>query len=119
MSLEWILYHNPRCSKSRAALKYLADKGIQPQVIEYLKTPPTKSELEELLRKLGRDVRDLLRDGEDEYTQLGLHNPHMTRDELLDALVQHPILLQRPIVVRGERAVIARPAEAIDLLLDE
>lgn len=119
MSSEWIVYHNLRCSKSRAALKYLADKGVQPRVIEYLKTPPSKAELEELLRKLGRDVREILRDGEDEYTQLALHNPHMTRDELVNAIVQHPILLQRPIVVRGERAVIARPAEAVDVLFDE
>jgi len=116
---EWTIYHNPRCSKSRAALEYLASKGIVPRVVEYLKTPLDVAALSELLERLRLDVREVLRDNEEEYSRLGLQDPNRTREELLRTLAEHPILLQRPIVVRGERAVIARPVTAIDALLDE
>jgi arsenate reductase len=116
---EWTIYHNPRCSKSRAALEYLAEKGVKPRVVEYLKTPLDVTALNDLLRRLDANARDILRDGEDEYERLGLNNPTVTREELLNAVAGHPVLLQRPIVVRGERAVIGRPTEAIDALLDD
>ena len=114
---EYVLYHNPRCSKSRAALAILREHQIQPRVVEYLKTPPDARALKELLRKLGLKPRDILRDGEAEYAALKLDDANQRDDELIDAIVQHPILLQRPIVVRGNRAVVARPPDRVKELL--
>ena len=111
------LYHNPRCSKSRAALAWLTDHGITPQVIDYLQEPLTTPVLEDLLTKLGLEVRDILRDNEDEFAALQLADPQKTRRELIAAIVAHPILLQRPIVVCGNRAVVARPTEKLADLL--
>lgn len=117
MKPEFVIYHNPRCSKSRATLKILQEAGIEPHVVEYLKTPLDAKTIRELLIKLGMSPRDLLRDGEDEFSELGLGDPKKTDDELIAAIVKHPILLQRPIVVRGERAVIGRPPEAVKMLV--
>lgn len=105
------IYHNPRCSKSREALALLTERGLQPEVIEYLKTPPGLSELQALQQRLGLTAREMLRSGEDDYAQLGLADAGLSEQALLEAIVQHPRLLQRPIVVNGQRAVIARPPE--------
>ena len=113
----YLIYHNPRCSKSRAALDLLREHKIEPRVIEYLKTPPDAKTLKGLLVKLGLSPRDILRDGEEEFARLKLEDPKKTDRELIDAIVKHPVLLQRPIVVRGNRAVIGRPPEKIKQLL--
>ena len=106
------IWHNPRCSKSRQAKALLEDLGVDAEVREYLKEPPTRAELEGLLAALGlEDPRAIVRTGEDAYKQLGLADA--TADELLDALVDNPILLERPIVVRNGSAVIGRPPEDV------
>jgi len=112
-----IIYHNPRCSKSRGALELLQQNGVTPQVVEYLKTPPDRRTLEELLALLGIGPRELLRKGEEEYSALGLDNPTLGHAELIDAMVAHPKLIERPIVVVGNKAIIGRPPEKILELL--
>jgi arsenate reductase len=109
MSLQ--IFHNPRCSKSRETLALLIERGLQPEVIEYLQTPPDLAALQDLQRRLGVSARAMLRSGEDDYAQLGLADAGLSEQALLEAIVQHPRLLQRPIVVNGQRAVIARPPE--------
>lgn len=111
MPNDLVIYHNPRCSKSRQALEILRQHGFEPVVIEYLKTPPD----EKTLRSFGLPVREIIRDNEDEYAALKL--AEKTDAELFDAIVTHPILLQRPIVVRGKRAVVARPPERVNEVL--
>lgn len=111
------IYHNPHCSKSRQALALLAESGIDPEVILYLETPPTVAELAVIVRKLGIGVREIIRTGEDEYRELGLEDPALSDDELLAVLVANPVLIQRPIVIRGSRAVIGRPVENIHELI--
>ena len=111
------IYHNPRCSKSRAALAWLNAQGIEPQVIDYLTEPLTTQAIEELLAKLGLGVREILRDNEVEFATLQLADPKKTPRELIAAIVGHPVLLQRPIVVCGNRAVVARPTEKLAELL--
>ena len=115
---EWTIYHNPECSKSRAAAAYLDEQGVEPRVVEYLKQPLDAEQLGETLRKLNLKPRDILRDGEDEYEALGLDDPSLSDAALLKAIAANPILMQRPIIVRGERAVIGRPTEEIEKLLD-
>ena len=106
------LYFNPRCSKARAARKLLEERGVPTRVIEYLETPPERPALEALMAKLGvDDPRALMRTKESVYAELGLATAD--RDALLDAIEAHPILLERPIVVRGDAAVIARPPEKL------
>ncbi len=112
-----ILYHNPRCSKSRAALELLQQRGIEPQVLRYLETPPDAEQLRQLLRQLGLTPRQLLRSGEDEYRSLGLDNPALDDDQLIAAMLSHPRLIERPILVVGERAVVGRPPERVLELL--
>lgn len=111
------LYHNPRCSKSRGALELLREKGIEPQVVAYLDTPPSAEELRELLRLLGMSARQVLRTGEEEYATLGLSNPALDEDTLIDAMVEHPRLIERPIFVHRGRAVVGRPPEQVLTLL--
>ena len=115
-NLNTIIYHNPRCSKSRAALALLIEHGVSPTIIEYLKTPPDRSTLQQLLRALGLGARDIVRTHEPEYQALGLSAA--SDEALLDAISTHPILLERPIVVSGDRAAIGRPPENILPLLD-
>lgn len=103
------IYHNPRCSKSREALALLREQGLDPEVIEYLQQPPSRAELEQLLKWLALPARELLRSGETAYLEQQLDDPGLSDAALLDAIVRTPQLLQRPIVVHGERAVIARP----------
>lgn len=111
------LYHNPRCSKSRQALALLEGRGLTPTVILYLETPPSPKELTDLIKKLGIPPRDLLRKGEEEYQTSGAANPQLTDAELIRLMTQHPKLIERPIVVAGNKAVIARPPErALELL---
>ncbi len=107
------IFHNPRCSKSREALALLQDAGLNPEIVEYLKTPPDLGTLKALVRQLGVPVRDLLRSSETLYAELGLADASLSDEQLLDALLHHPQLLQRPIVVRGEQALIARPPERL------
>jgi len=111
-----IIYHNPRCSKSRQALGILREYAEEPDVVEYLKEPLDQAELDALLQKLKVPAHDLLRTKEDEYTELGL-SADTPQEDILTAIVHHPILLERPIVVKGRRAVIARPPELVEELL--
>ncbi|BBA33764.1 arsenate reductase family protein [Methylocaldum marinum] len=107
------IYHNPRCSKSRATLELLRNKGIEPTVIEYLKTPPSVSELESILVKLGMEPRDLMRKGEAVYKEAGLNNAELERKALIAAMVENPILIERPIVLANDKAAIGRPPENV------
>ncbi|UCJ16306.1 arsenate reductase (glutaredoxin) [Pseudomonas sp. MM211] len=111
------LYHNPRCSKSRGALQLLEERGVQPTVLLYLETPPSAEELRDLLAKLGITARQLLRSGEDEYRELKLANEALSEAQLIEAMAAHPRLIERPILIAGDRAVIGRPPEnVLDLL---
>ena len=107
------IYHNPRCSKSRETLALLQEQGIEPSVVEYLKETPNATELSELLQKLGMQARQLMRDKEDEYKALGLDNPELSENELIHAMVTHPKLIERPIVVVGNQARIGRPPHLV------
>ncbi|MDF2488456.1 MAG: arsenate reductase [Pseudomonas sp.] len=107
------LYHNPRCSKSRGALELLEGRGLAPTVVRYLETPPDADTLKALLDKLGITARQLLRTGEDEYKALDLANPALSDAQLIDAMVQHPKLIERPVLIVGDRAVIGRPPEKV------
>jgi arsenate reductase len=107
------IYHNPRCSKSRATLELLKSKGIEPKVIEYLKTPPSLSELESILAKLGMEPRDLMRKSEAVYKEAGLNNPELERKALIAAMVENPVLIERPIVLANGKAAIGRPPENV------
>lgn len=111
------LYHNPRCSKSRDALALLEQHGQPFQIIEYLKTPLSATEIAALLNKLGLPAREVIRHKEDEFQQLGLANPGITEQQLLQALASHPRLLDRPIVVIGDKAAIGRPLANITAIL--
>ena len=114
--METIIWHNPRCSKSRAGLKYLEEKGIEHEVVRYLDTPPSAEELTEVLQKLGMSPRELMRTKETIYRELGLKE--VTDDAaLIAAMAEHPKLIERPVVIRGDKAVVARPAEKIDEVL--
>ena len=110
-------YHNPRCSKSRGALALLAGHGVEPRTIAYLDDAPSVAELRELVRMLGLPARALLRTGEPAYAELGLANPALTEDQLLEAMHAHPILIERPIFVHNGRAVIGRPIDNVLQLL--
>ncbi|MCZ6587470.1 MAG: arsenate reductase (glutaredoxin) [Alphaproteobacteria bacterium] len=108
-----VIYHNPRCSKSRAALQLLRDRGIEPQIIEYLKTPPSATRLKELLAMLGMSPRELMRKGEEPYKSLGLGDADIDDDALVAAMVDNPILIERAIVVADGKAKLGRPPETI------
>ena len=107
------IYHNPRCSKSRQTLELLQENNISPEIILYLENPPTKSDLKSLLGKLGMTARQLLRSSEDAYKSQGLANKSLTDDQLLDAMLAEPKLIQRPIVVNGDKAALGRPPENV------
>ena len=111
------IYHNPRCSKSRATLALLEEKGIRPQVVEYLKTPPTAAELRSITTKLGMKPQELVRKSEDLY-KAKYAGKQLSDDQWLAALANDPILIERPIVVAGKRAVLGRPPENVLQLLD-
>ena len=107
------LYHNPRCSKSRGALELLEGKGLAPTIVRYLETPPDAATLRTLLGKLGIGARQLLRTGEAEYKTLGLADPALSDDALIAAMAAHPKLIERPILVNGDKAVVGRPPEKV------
>ena len=107
------LYHNPRCSKSRQALALLEEKGIKPDIVLYLDAPPDEKTLRSVLKKLGIPARELLRKGEDEFKQLQLENTALTESDLITAMCTHPRLIERPIVINGNCAVIGRPPEKV------
>ncbi|UUY08116.1 arsenate reductase (glutaredoxin) [Pseudomonas sp. J452] len=111
------LYHNPRCSKSRGALELLEARGLTPNILRYLETPPTTAELQSLLNKLGISARQLLRTGEDEYKALNLADGSLSEAQLIAAMVAHPKLIERPILIAGDKAVIGRPPEKVLELL--
>lgn len=110
---ELTFYHNPRCSKSRAALELLEGRGLTPTIVRYLETPPTNTELQSVLGKLGIAPRQLLRTGEDEYKQLNLADTSLSDEQLIDAMVAHPRLIERPILIAGDTAAVGRPPEKI------
>jgi arsenate reductase len=107
------IYHNPACGTSRNVLGLIRNAGIEPVVIEYLKTPPGRAELADLIRRMGAPVRAVLRQKGTPYHELGLDDPALTDDQLLDAMMAHPILINRPIVVTPLGVVLARPSEAV------
>ena len=111
------LYHNPRCSKSRGALELLEARGLTPNVVRYLETPLNAAQIKALLGKLGISARQLLRTGEDEYKMLQLADESLSEAQLIDAIAQHPKLMERPILEVGDKAVIGRPPENILELL--
>ena len=110
------IYHNPRCAKSRETLHLLRDRGIEPRVVEYLKTPPSVTELKHLLTLLGMTPREIIRHKEPEYKKTGL-NDAAGDAELLHAMIEYPILIERPIVVAGNKAALGRPPENVLTIL--
>jgi arsenate reductase len=107
------IFHNPRCSKSRATLALLQERGLNPEITLYLENPPDAEELASILRKLNLQARQLMRRGEAEYRELGLANESLGESELIAAMVSHPRLIERPIVLAGGRAAIGRPPESV------
>jgi len=107
-----VMYHNPRCSKSRATLALLNERGIEPEIIEYLKTPPSEDELGRILTMLGREPEELMRKGEAEFTK-HVKGKGLSRAEQIARMVKHPILIERPIVINGNRAAVGRPPESV------
>ena len=117
MNKEVIIYHNPKCSKSRQALEIIRSKNIEPTIILYLINKLSKTEVKKLLSKLGLSIRDILRTEEDQYKKNNLKNENLSNDKLIELLIKFPKLLQRPIIVRNNKAVIGRPPENILNLL--
>jgi arsenate reductase len=117
MSDTTTIYHNPRCSKSRAAMELLTEKSFKLDVVKYLDTPPNKEAITDLLEMLGLEPRELMRKGEQEYTDNNLADESLSRDDLIEAMVKFPKLLERPIVVKNGKAAIGRPIQnIIDIL---
>lgn len=113
MKQSWTLYYNPKCGSCRKALEILKQRKIEPQIVEYLKTPPTIAELEKIAHKLGTNWPLMVRTKEPIFDQLDLKLNDAAKDKVLKAIAQHPILLQRPIVVCGKTAIVARPPETL------
>ena len=107
------IFHNPRCSKSRATLALLQERGIEPEITLYLESPPDAGELRSILQKLGLTARELMRKGEAEYREQGLADESLTEDKLIAAMVASPRLIERPIVLANGRAAIGRPLESV------
>ncbi|MBO9482591.1 arsenate reductase (glutaredoxin) [Salinisphaera sp. G21_0] len=112
------IFHNPRCSKSRQTLSILEEQGISPVVVLYLETPPDADQLRAILGKLGINARDLLRKGEQEFKDNNLKDPSLTEEQLINVMCEFPRLIERPIVVNGEKARIGRPPESVLEILD-
>ena len=113
MTDETIIYHNPNCGTSRRVLAMLLDAGMQPKIIEYLKTPPTRQEMQSLLLRMNKTPRDILRRKGTLFDELGLGDPAKSDDDLLDALQQHPVLMERPVVVTPRGVRVCRPIEEV------
>ena len=111
------ILHNPRCSKSRQTLEIIREKGIEPMVVEYLKTPPSREELVDILTKLSMSPRDLMRKGEAEYKDNNLADESLTDDQLIDAMLEFPKLIERPIVISDGQVRIGRPPESVSEIL--
>lgn len=107
------MYHNPRCSKSRQTLKLLQEHGVEPQIIEYLKTPPDAKTLKAILAKLGIEPRALMRRKEAPYKELNLADEELSADSLVASMVENPILIERPIVLANDKAALGRPPEKV------
>ncbi|MFN3233241.1 MAG: arsenate reductase (glutaredoxin) [Alphaproteobacteria bacterium] len=107
------ILHNPRCSKSRQTLALLEEKGIDPEIVEYLKTPPTADEITAILKQLDMAPRDLMRKKEAPYKELNLADDSLSEDDLITAMVENPILIERPIVLANSKAAIGRPPESV------
>ncbi len=107
------IYHNPRCSKSRQTLELLKERQIEPQIVKYLETPPSAEALRDILNKLGMKPRELMRKGEKEYKELGLDDESLTDEQLIQAMVAHPRLIERPIVIKDDKAALGRPPEQV------
>jgi len=117
MTMHVTIYHNPRCSNSRGALDLIRNAGIQPEIVEYLKAPPTRERLGQLLARGNMSARDIVRDKERLFQELKLDDPSVTDEMLLDAIVAHPVLMQRPLVVTPNGVRICRPPDQVlDLL---
>lgn len=115
--MDVVIYHNPDCGTSRNTLALIRNAGVEPHVIEYLKTPPSRTMLKQLITRMGSTVRSVLREKGTPYAELGLADPSLTDDQLLDAMLAHPLLINRPIVVTPEGVRLCRPSEeVIDLL---
>jgi len=112
------IYHNPACGTSRNTLAMIRASGVEPNVIEYLKTPPTREKLLDIIEKTGGDIRALIREKSTPYAELGLDNPDLSDEALLVAMLQHPILINRPIVVTAKGAKLCRPSELVLAMLD-
>ena len=117
--MDVIIYHNPACGTSRNVLAALREAGLKPKVVEYLKDPPDRATLERLLKRMGKSVREILRTRGTPYAELGLDNPAVSDDEIFAAIARHPILIERPIVVVGDKAALCRPAETVKELLGQ
>jgi len=116
-AMDVVIYHNPACGTSRNTLAMIRNAGIEPHVIEYLKTPPFREMLVQLIGRMGVSARALLREKDTPYADLGLGDPDLTNDQLLDAMLAHPVLINRPIVVSPKGVRLCRPSEAVlDLL---
>jgi len=111
------IYHNPRCSKSRQTLELIQDQGIEPEIIEYLKTPPSTTELKKILGLLGLKPRELLRKHEAEYHDAGLDANNLSDNTVIETMVRHPKLIERPIVVTDGKAAVGRPPENVKKIL--
>ena len=107
------IYHNPRCSKSRQTLELIEGQRIEPEIIQYLETPPTAAELDQILNQLGIEPQALMRKKEAEYREAGLDQTGLSREEQIEKMVAYPKVIERPIVVNGERAAVGRPPEQV------
>jgi arsenate reductase len=112
-----VIYHNPACGTSRKVLARLKEAGLEPEVVLYLKTPPDRKTLKALLKQMGKGVRDILRKRGGPYEELGLGDPAVKDEAIFDAIEKHPVLIERPIVVVGDKAALCRPPEAVEALL--
>ena len=117
--MDVVIYHNPTCGTSRNALELIRHVGIEPHVVEYLKTPPSRAMIAWLAGRAGKPLRDLLREKGTPYGELGLDDPSLSDAALLDAMMAHPILINRPIVVSDRGAALCRPSEKVLALLDK
>ncbi len=111
--MDVIIYHNPQCGTSRNTLAMIRNAGIEPHIVEYLKCPPTRLLLRQLIARMGVSVRDVIREKGTPFQELGLNDPSLTDDQLLDAMMEHPILINRPIVVTPLGVRLCRPSEAV------
>ena len=119
MAVDVIIYHNPDCGTSRNTLAMIRNAGIEPHVVEYLKCPPSRAMLRSLLDRMGMPARSLVREKGTPYAALGLDNPALSEDQLLDAMLEHPILINRPIVVTPRGVRLCRPSEVVLHILPE